>query len=391
MINYSTLEALVRGAKAKQRDRVSIFLWLGLPSMTTLPVSDTGLAPKWRHVGAFLGLTFGLTWLLNLAIHLHGGLGTPGMVSVLQLQMLLPAFSAIVLGLLFFPESPLYHRRPAGPGRWFYYYFLFFTAIYTLGAVGGWLAPASATLRTAFAVIPLLLAVLGLLILVVLRVTAGRAAMARVWLTWGNWRDWMFFGLGFVGFYVLQAVLNAGSGLGQAHLALPPTPPGLNPSIVLIAGAVQTVLLAPILAILLGFGEEYGWRGYLQTELFKLGRGRGVLLLGVIWGAWHWPLILMGYNYPGHPVLGVVLMTLYTTGLAVVLGYAVLRSGSVLLAAYLHALNNQVANFIAAIGFRPFDPAFSFGIGIYGIATLGIVALLILRDPVWRGKGSSLN
>ena len=83
-------------------------------------------------------------------------------------------------------------------------------------------------------------------------------------------------------------------------------------------------------------------------------------------------------------------MTLYTTGLAVVLGYAVLKSGSVLLAAYLHAVNNQVAAFIVAMGFRPHDPAFSFVIGIYGIATLAVVALLILRDPIWRGRGSTL-
>jgi membrane protease YdiL (CAAX protease family) len=146
----------------------------------------------------------------------------------------------------------------------------------------------------------------------------------------------------------------------------------------------------PVLAIVIAFGEEYGWRGYLQSELLKLGRVRGVLLLGVFWGAWHWPIILMGFNYPDHPLLGVVLMTLYTTGLAVVLGYAVLKSGSVLLASYLHALNNQVASFIVALGYRPFDTAFSFGIGIYGIATLAIVALLVFRDPVCRGKGSNL-
>ena len=115
-----------------------------------------------------------------------------------------------------------------------------------------------------------------------------------------------------------------------------------------------------------------------------------LLVLGVIWGAWHWPIILMGFNYPGHPLLGVVLMTLYTTGLAVVLGYAVLRSRSVLLAAYLHALNNQVVAFLIAVGFRPNDMAFSFGIGIYGLATLAVVSFLILRDPIWRGKGSTL-
>ena len=99
----------------------------------------------------------------------------------------------------------------------------------------------------------------------------------------------------------------------------------------------------------------------------------------------------MGYNYPGHPLLGLLLMAFYTTGLAVVLGYAVLKSGSVLLSAYLHALNNQVVAFIAAMGFKPFDNAFSFDIGIYGIVTLAIVAFLILRDSIWRGKGGNLT
>jgi hypothetical protein len=31
--------------------------------------ADTMFRPNWRHVGAFLGLTFGLTWLLDLASH----------------------------------------------------------------------------------------------------------------------------------------------------------------------------------------------------------------------------------------------------------------------------------------------------------------------------------
>jgi membrane protease YdiL (CAAX protease family) len=351
---------------------------------------DKNLAPNWRHVGAFLGLTFGLTWLLNLAIYLRGGLKIPGIVAVLQLQMLLPAFSAIVLGLFFFPESPIYRKKSAGRGRWFYYYFLLLTLIYALGTLVIWLSPSQSTI-VVLASIPLLLAFLGLLILIVLRLATGREAMARVWLAWGNWRYYLIFGLGFILYYVLQAALNAYTGLGGTKLTPPPAPSGLSPNIFLILAGVQSVLVAPILAIVIALGEEYGWRGYLQSELFKMGRVRGVLLLGVIWGAWHWPLILMGYNYPGHPLLGLLLMALYTIGLAIVLGYAVLRSGSVLLSAYLHALNNQVVAFIAAMGFKPFDNAFSFDIGVYGIVTLAIVALLILRDPIWRGKGSNLS
>jgi len=150
------------------------------------------------------------------------------------------------------------------------------------------------------------------------------------------------------------------------------------------------VLEMSILGIVIGFGEEYGWRGYLQNEMFKLGRVRGVLLMGLIWGAWHWPIVLMGHAYPDHPLIGMALFPLYTTCLAIVLSYAVLKSGSVLLAAFLHALNNTVLQVILLFGFTPFDYAFSFGMGIYGIAMLAIVALLILRDPVWRGKGSNL-
>jgi hypothetical protein len=101
--------------------------------------------PNWLHVGVFLGLTFGLTWLLDLAMRLRGGLDTPGVVTALQLQMLLPASSAILLGWRWFPESPLYHRRQAGRPRWFYSYFLFLTVVYGVGALGVWRASCSWT------------------------------------------------------------------------------------------------------------------------------------------------------------------------------------------------------------------------------------------------------
>ena len=141
--------------------------------MTTDTSTEPNFAPTWRHVGAFLGLTFGLTWLLDLAIYLRGGLRIPGIVAILQLQMLLPAFSAIVLGLFFFPESPIYRGRPAGRGRWFYYYFLLLTVIYAIGTLVIWLAPAQSTIAV-LAAIPEILAFLGLLVLVVLRASAGR-------------------------------------------------------------------------------------------------------------------------------------------------------------------------------------------------------------------------
>ncbi len=345
--------------------------------------TNTTTYPNWPHVSAFLGLNFGLTYLLDLAIYLNGGLAKPGMINMLQFQMLLPAFSAILLGLFFFPESPIYFRKPAGAGRWYYYYFIVLTLFYAASDLAIWLSPTQSTLASV-APIAQIFAFVGLLVLIGLRLIAKREGMARVGLSWGNWRYWLIFGLGIVAYYALQAALNAVTGLGTNSLAPLPAVPGMAPNTVLILGAVQSVLLAPVLAISIAFGEEYGWRGYLQGELFKLGRVRGVLLLGVIWGAWHWPLILMGYNYPSQPLLGLLLMALYTTGLAIVLGYAVLRTGSVLLSSFLHALNNQVVAFFIAVGFRPHDTAFSFDIGVFGILTLAIVCALILRDPIWR-------
>ncbi|MBM4454282.1 MAG: CPBP family intramembrane metalloprotease, partial [Chloroflexi bacterium] len=47
-----------------------------------------------------------------------------------------------------------------------------------------------------------------------------------------------------------------------------------------------------------GFGEELGWRGLLQKEFGFMGFWRSSALIGVIWGIWHAPLILLGHNYP---------------------------------------------------------------------------------------------
>lgn len=337
----------------------------------------------------FLGLTFGLTYLIDLVIYLRGGLTGPGWYNALALTGMMPAFSAILLGLFFLPKSTIFHKRSVGRGRWFYYFFLLYTVSIAIGVISIWLVPSDETIEMVSIVTQLVMLV-GLPLLVVLRFATGREAMARVWLSGGSWRYWLLFGLAYVAFYVLQAALNALFGLGPSELVPIHAPQGFNPILYTMLNAAGTVLLASVLSIVALFGEEYGWRGYLQSELFKLGRVRGVLLLGVIWGAYHWPVILMGWNYPGYPLLGLALMVLWCTADGVVLSYAVLKSGSVLLAAFLHAVGNVIMSPIVRMGFMPFDRVFSFFNGIYGIATLAVIAFFILRDPIWREKGGNL-
>ena len=60
------------------------------------------------------------------------------------------------------------------------------------------------------------------------------------------------------------------------------------------------------------------------------------------------------------------------------------NSLQMLLAAFLHALNNQVFSFLSLMVYKPTDPVFSFGVGLYGIAVLAAIVLVILRDPIWR-------
>lgn len=82
--------------------------------------------PNWRQVAAFVGLTFALTYLLDLVLYLAVGYtGHPATAILLQLQMMLPAAVAIVLQLFVFRNSPLYHLKE--PARWFFLFYLVYT------------------------------------------------------------------------------------------------------------------------------------------------------------------------------------------------------------------------------------------------------------------------
>jgi hypothetical protein len=86
---------------------------------------------NWNQVGLFLALTFGLTWTLNLVLWLAVGYEENLATGLLlQLQMLLPAFCAIVPGMFIFRDNALFQvRSDKERPRWFFYYFLAYTMI----------------------------------------------------------------------------------------------------------------------------------------------------------------------------------------------------------------------------------------------------------------------
>lgn len=92
-----------------------------------------------------------------------------------------------------------------------------------------------------------------------------------------------------------------------------------------------------------GFGEELGWRGFLQNELGYLGFWKSSALIGAIWGVWHAPLILQGHNYPQNPVAGVFMMVVFCLLLAPIFSLVRLKAKSVIAAAVIHGSLNATA------------------------------------------------
>lgn len=359
-------------------------------AQTAFPAKSASLfrvdfqAVAWKQVGMFLGLTFGLTWLLNLGLFLTGGLTSPSVSLAVIAQMLVPAFSAILLETFFLSESKIYFKTNRSPVRWFTYYFM---AYAVFGLLASFLAFLRPSLIGLLAQIFNFLLIFGLVVLLIVRWRGGKTVFSDAGMAFGGFRWWVIFGFGLAAFYTLQTAFNIVFNLGQfVNLAklLSPEMAAWPPIAIHLLQIVSALLLTPLANLLVFFGEEYGWRGYLQRTLTRMGRVSGVFFVGVIWGLWHAPLILMGSNYPDQPVLGVLLMILFCIFIGFVLSYGVYKSRGVWIAAYLHGVSNNFLSYIMRMVYLPASTIFSFGAGMYGFVIWVVAVGLILLDPVWR-------
>ena len=113
---------------------------------------------------------------------------------------------------------------------------------------------------------------------------------------------------------------------------------------VFVASQIASLPVSAVLNVLPALGEEIGWRGWLLPKLMPLGTLPALLISGVIWGLWHAPVILLGYNYPDAPGwLALTTMVGMCTVIGAVFGWLRLRSGSVWPAALAHAAFNGAA------------------------------------------------
>ncbi len=95
------------------------------------------------------------------------------------------------------------------------------------------------------------------------------------------------------------------------------------------------------------FGEEYGWRYYLQPLLQKrFGARGGVLLLGVVWGIWHLPVDLFYYTQDSQ-LLMVLAQQVTCITLGIFFAYTYMKTDNIWVPVALHFLNNNLIPIIS--------------------------------------------
>jgi hypothetical protein len=158
------------------------------------------------------------------------------------------------------------------------------------------------------------------------------------------------------------------------------------PGLMLAAIFFSSITVAPFLNSIFGLGEELGWRGYLLPRLMPLGKWKAYGLLGAIWGLWHAPLILIGFNYPGYPILGILMMMLMTTALGVFMNELTLRYESAILAGWIHGLfNSQAYGIWRSMLFPNTHPILG---GIAGVVGIVVLALVGLATVLWNKRSA---
>lgn len=142
--------------------------------------------------------------------------------------------------------------------------------------------------------------------------------------------------------------------------------------------AAQWALLAPLLNIPLMLSEELGWRGWLWSELRPRGFWITTLITGVFWGVWHVPIIALGHNYPGMPLWGPIIFTVFCVLYAPLFSLVREKTHSVWGACVLHATTNGAAALSIVMLTDP--PVIWKGLlGIGGFVMIGLFAVLVWR------------
>jgi membrane protease YdiL (CAAX protease family) len=112
----------------------------------------------------------------------------------------------------------------------------------------------------------------------------------------------------------------------------------LNPSNAVLAGVLLLGSVGVVRAMATTLGEEIGWRGFFIYELRKVLSFTGVSVFsGLIWAAWHWPLLVY---YSNNMLLEFIAFFTVIISMSFMMTYYTFKSKSLWPAVLFHAVSN---------------------------------------------------
>jgi len=140
------------------------------------------------------------------------------------------------------------------------------------------------------------------------------------------------------------------------------------------------VLFLP--SVITATGEEIGWRGFLLPKMSEIWNVKtAIVVSGLIWAIWHFPLMIAGVYKPGTPLLYQLSMfTIEIIAVTAIMAFIRLNSKSVWPAIILHASHNYFDQII----FSPLtnEAKSAYFVGETGVITailLVLIALFVMR------------
>ena len=190
--------------------------------------------------------------------------------------------------------------------------------------------------------------IIGSIVALVFLAVAGNEKRAAAGLTRQNWKSAVLIVLAFVGIYIVRTVVSVavqgvsdGSGMQYVKewAAM-----FKNPMMWLNIAALPINYFFVFIAF---FGEEYGWRYYLQPVLQKrFGLRAGVIILGVVWGLWHIPDDLFYYTQTSG-IQMIFAQQITCISLGIFFAYAYMKTQNIWVPVCLHYLNNNLIPIIS--------------------------------------------
>jgi membrane protease YdiL (CAAX protease family) len=114
-----------------------------------------------------------------------------------------------------------------------------------------------------------------------------------------------------------------------------------------VGGVLAPLIVTAFVSAPIFWGEEFGWRSYLQIRLFADRPLKAALATGLIWGVWHLPAVGPNIIPSQHGLLSLVLIPWFMIAFSIILGWLRLRTGSVWAPSLAHAGANM---FLGSLG-----------------------------------------